>query len=269
MLDKKYHYVYEITYADNRKYIGVRSCNCSIEEDPYMGSPFHLPAELEGTGVKEVLSTHTTRQEAMLEEIRLHTELDVKNNSNYINQCNATSVKFQVSKEAHQRSANSRRGRTKDTHEYIQKQVEARSKYKGEGLTPAQKAQWDEERKPERMKKYFETLAKTMEDPYKAERIKEARIRGGKSCKGIPNPKKANPGLKHGKASAWYYITPEGVKVEVHNSVRGFFKEQPNVLPMPMATVMRYLREGVPEYRKQEGWDFGKLNEQRVTNSVE
>ena len=256
---KKYHYVYEITYADSRKYIGVRSCDCSIEEDSYMGSPFHLPSELVGTGVKEVLSTHTTRQEAMLEEIRLHAELDVKNNSNYINQCNATSVKFQVSREAHQRSANTRRGRTKHTHEYIQKQVEARAEYRGEGLTPAQKAQWDEERKPERMKKYFETLAKTMEDPYKAQKIKEARVRGGKSCKGIKNPKKALPGLKHGRAKPWYYTDTQGNTIEVMNSVRGFFRENPDTLPFTQDRVMAYLREGTPKKLRDLGWDFGYL----------
>ena len=57
----KNHYVYEITYNTGKKYIGVRSCKCNIEEDVYMGSPFHLPKEAV-IGCKEILSIHETRE---------------------------------------------------------------------------------------------------------------------------------------------------------------------------------------------------------------
>ena len=33
------HYVYKITFPTNHIYVGVRSCNCPVEEDIYMGSP--------------------------------------------------------------------------------------------------------------------------------------------------------------------------------------------------------------------------------------
>lgn len=72
MKEKAYNYVYEITYSDGRKYIGLRSCDCLIEEDSYVGSGFHIPDELVGSEVKVILSTHSTRVEAALEEIRLH-----------------------------------------------------------------------------------------------------------------------------------------------------------------------------------------------------
>jgi hypothetical protein len=259
MIDKKYHYVYLIDYPNGMKYIGVRSCNCEISEDSYLGSGFHIPEDVKLLGIKTILSIHSTREEAFTEEIRLHAELDVKNNPNYYNQCNSTSTKFYPSEEALKRSAETRRGRTKESHDYIRKQVEARKVYVGDNRTEAQKAQFSAEKMPERMKKYHETLATTMSDPVKAAKIKEARVRGGKSCTGIPNPKKSNPGLKHGRAVPWYYVTPDGIRVDVFDSVRGFYKKNPNTLPMSKDLVMKYLREGLPKSRKDEGWDFGKI----------
>lgn len=260
MKEKTNNYVYEITYSDGRKYIGLRSCDCLIEEDEYMGSPFHLPDELVGTGVKAILSTHSSREEAALEEIRLHALYDVRNNDLYINQCNATSTKFYCSEEATKRGAETRRGRTKETHEYIAKQVEARAKYKGDGLTEKQRAQWDPERMPERMQKYKATLAKTMEDPEKAAKIRDARVRGGKSCKGIPNPKKGHTGNKHPRQFKWWYMAPGKEKVIVDDSVRNYCSHN-DVFPMSSASVMRFLREGrVPEKLRKQGWDFGKVD---------
>ena len=125
-----------------------------------MGSAFHLPPNL--IGCKEILSTHSTREKAMLEEIRLHALYNVKDNPNFYNQCNATSTKFQASIESNRRGAEARKGRTKETHQYIANQVAKRAKYKGNGLTLAQKAQWSLERMPERIRKYRESLAETM-----------------------------------------------------------------------------------------------------------
>ena len=58
------HYVYE-TYSeyDERLYIGVRSCRCSIEEDSYMGS--HSDKTFRPTS-KRILCTFETRKEAQL-----------------------------------------------------------------------------------------------------------------------------------------------------------------------------------------------------------
>ena len=252
------HYVYQITYNTGKHYIGVRSCKCNIEADPYMGSAFHLPPEAI-IGCKQILSIHTTRESAMLEEIRLHKLYDVKNNPEFYNQCNATSTKFQVSTEANMRSAETRRGRTKETHEYILKQVESRAKYKGEGLTLAQKAQWKPERMTERMLKYKATLAKTMENPEDAARIQDARVRGGLSCKGIPNPKKAHIGLEHPRAKAWWYQKPNGDIVTVNNSIRGCT----DAFPVSLATIMRYIRDNkVPQRILDLGWNFGLINGQ-------
>jgi len=255
----KNHYVYEITYNTGKKYIGVRSCNCSIEADTYMGSAFHLPEGL--IGCKEVLSVHSTRKQAMEEEIRLHALYNVKDNKDYYNQCNATTTKFQVSKEAHKRSAETRRGRTKETHEYIAKQVQARAKYKGEGLTLAQKAQWHKDRMPERIAKYKASLEKTLQDPDKAKAIHEAHVRGGKSCKGIPNAKKGHTGLKHPRARSWWYKDFSGNITIVNDSIRHYCNST-TILPVSAATIMRYLRTNkVPEKLAKQGWDFGFTDE--------
>ena len=256
MKEKAYNYVYEITYVDGRKYLGLRSCDCPIEDDSYLGSGFHIPEDLLGTEVKYVLSIHSNREEAALEEIRLHALYDVRNNDKYLNQCNATSTKFYCSEEAHKRGAETRRGRTKGTHKYIAKQVESRAQYVGEGLTDAQRNQW----LPERMQKYKATLAKTMEDPERAAAIQDAKVRGGKSCTGIPNPKKGHTGEKHPRQFDWWYIAPGQEKVIVKDSVLNYCTNN-DVFPKSSASIMRFLREGhVPNKLKAQGWAFGKVN---------
>jgi hypothetical protein len=241
-------------------YIGVRSCDCEIADDIYFGSPFHLPDELKDTGVKTVLSVHDTREKAALKEINLHKLLDVRNNKMYINQCNATSTKFYCSKEAHLRSAETRRGRTKESHKYIEQQVIARANYKGKGLTKAQKAQWDESRKEERMAKYNATFSKTMENPDRAKTILEARVRGGKSCTGIKNPSKGSTGTKHPRYFEWWYINPKQEKIIVKDSVRNYCNNN-DCFPVSSASVMRFLRDNkVPDRLKSLGWNFGKVN---------
>jgi hypothetical protein len=269
-MEKKYHYVYEILYCTELKYIGVRSCNCNIEDDTYMGSAFHIPDEVRPTGVKTILSIHTSRLEAMEEEIRLHSLYDVKDNPLYYNQCNSTSTKFIVSKEGIAKSAQTRTGRTAESHEYIAKQVKAREKYHGEGLTPAQKEQWNEERREERLAKYRKSLQETLSDPERASLMKEALSRGGKWGLGKSNPAKGLRGLAHSRAEAWWYIHPTNGFTVVNDSVRNYCKTNQAMFPFSSATIMRYLRDNkLPTSVKAKGWDFGKINGQELTNPAE
>ena len=67
------HYVYEITNLVNgKKYIGKRSCNCSIEEDKYMGSGTYLKRAFKKHGKenfkKEILEICITEEEAFERE---------------------------------------------------------------------------------------------------------------------------------------------------------------------------------------------------------
>ncbi len=104
---KMYHYVYQITNnnpTDLRKfYIGVRSSNVSPEMDvDYMSSSVILRECIQlspESFSKTILSTWKTREEALLEEIRLHNLYNVSKNEEYYNLVKQTVTKFDSSGE--------------------------------------------------------------------------------------------------------------------------------------------------------------------------
>lgn len=63
------HYVYKVTYGHDY-YIGVRSSKCEPEQDTYIGSGMFFYGS-RGNPIKEILSTHETREDAEKEESRL------------------------------------------------------------------------------------------------------------------------------------------------------------------------------------------------------
>jgi hypothetical protein len=253
--DKRYNYVYKMRYVTGKYYIGVRSCDCEIHEDKYFGSAFNIPKEVKVTGIKCILSTHETRQEAELEEIRLHKVLNVKDNKDYYNECNANSTKFYPSAEALERASKKRTGRTAQTHEYIKKQAQARKQYRGDTLTEAQIKAYKDPKRSEKLSqvkgKYVganRTLAQKVSD------AKRLNIPQG------PNPKKARPGLSNGRSKPWWYITPEGKYTEVLDSVSNYRLN--NTFPMSRKSINRYLNgTSNPEAinSKAKGWKFGHL----------
>lgn len=88
-----YHYTYEITYADNTKYIGVRTSKCVPEEDTsYNGSSKYTPNNKILS--KVILGIFATREEALVNECKLQTENDVVRNPLYHNRCIQTSTGF-------------------------------------------------------------------------------------------------------------------------------------------------------------------------------
>lgn len=79
----KYSYVYKITnILTNEYYIGVRSCNCEIHEDPYMGSGLLIVRSINKHGLenfkKEILKVFHTRAEASFFEAESVTEITLK-----------------------------------------------------------------------------------------------------------------------------------------------------------------------------------------------
>lgn len=256
---KKNNYVYQITYSTGIHYIGVRSCDCSIEKDPYMGSAFHIPEKVKLSGIKQILSTHSTREEALLEEIRLHALYDVRNNPKYYNQCNSNSTKFYCGTEGQIRGANKLRGRTKETHPGPAKQAKAMRKYKGkENRTPAQLRR-DSDRE---LIEQCNVKRRALSGDNQTEAQKAGNKRMGEWNKGRKNPKKSNPGLTHGRAKAWSYTDPEGNTQEVHDSIRRFFLEDPRaeLLPFGKYVVENHLRNGTQPTTKKthpaKNWTF-------------
>ena len=71
------------------KYVGVRSCSCEIEQDPYKGSSKVMTKEEKERCVKLVLGVFDTREEACDHEILLHSQLKVVDNPSYWNINNA------------------------------------------------------------------------------------------------------------------------------------------------------------------------------------
>ena len=75
-MKSKYHYNYKITNLETKEfYIGVRSCSCEIEDDPYMGSSSIWTKlyikEHKSTLKKEIVATFSTRKEANAGEVEL------------------------------------------------------------------------------------------------------------------------------------------------------------------------------------------------------
>ena len=91
MQEKKYHYTYVLIGADNRLYIGVRSCNCLPKNDPYMGS---FTDKTFKPIAKHILGLWSTRGEAVAHEISLHNEFNVGVNPQFANKCKQSSIGF-------------------------------------------------------------------------------------------------------------------------------------------------------------------------------
>lgn len=87
----KKHYVYLLLGEDGRYYYGVRSCSCEPSEDQYMGS---FSDQAFRPKRKRILSVWGSREEAIAEEIRIHSAREVAVNQRYANKAKQTSTRF-------------------------------------------------------------------------------------------------------------------------------------------------------------------------------
>lgn len=96
------HYTYVVFDPSlDMKYIGVRSCECPAEEDPYMGSSYAMTNEDRARCDKMVLDIFNTIEEALAEEIRLHEVHQVHKNPEFWNMVKQTSTKFVSDRKGH------------------------------------------------------------------------------------------------------------------------------------------------------------------------
>jgi len=97
-----YHYTYLITNLSpisiERYYIGVRSCNCLPENDPYMSSSKYLKEAIKTQNKnqfeKVIIEICESRDKAVLHEIWLHNEYNVGVNCLFYNKVKQTSKGF-------------------------------------------------------------------------------------------------------------------------------------------------------------------------------
>ena len=115
-MNKTKHYTYLITYTDGTLYHGMRSCAVDISEDNYWGSSLYTPGT--SGAEKTILTEHSSREDALAEEVRYHADLDVRNDSNYHNRANQQTTGFmfdntgmKMSEESKQRISDAMKGK--------------------------------------------------------------------------------------------------------------------------------------------------------------
>ena len=242
--EKKHNYVYIIHYSNNMKYIGVRSCNCEIVEDKYIGSSKVIPEDIRKTGIKKILKTFNTRSEAVEYERKLQIENNVKFSDNFYNIVVQTSTKFDQSgltAETHshlKRMQEKLTGRTKENCEYIRKANEKRKLLRGDNQTDAQKA---------------------------------GRISMREKLTGVKNPAKGRPGAKATSFVPWYYIDNNGIRTEIHNISKKDFAKSLGIGYRVFIYRFSKENEHKPMLTCKKGklykWTFGNLETPTQTTS--
>lgn len=239
----KHNYVYEITYENNMKYIGVRSCNCNIEDDDYMGSSKIIPFNLKGT--KTIIKTFETREEAVRFEREYQLKFNAHISNKYYNQVIQTSTLFDQSgctKETHNHvlsMANKLKGRTKENCEYIRLANIKRKEKSGSNRTQKQI---------------------------------DGSKRQAESIRGIKNPLKGHPGTSSTSFVKWYYIDNNGTKHIINNVSKKDYAEKLGISYRQL--VYRFSKKN--EHNKMisdinspiYGFIFGNLEEVKQTKSI-
>ena len=216
-----YHYVYLLEFPDGMKYIGLHSTKIEPKLDTcYLGSGGALPVRDSSSCTKTILAEFDTRAEAAAYEIEEILNAEALTSENYYN--------------LRLRTHDKHGSRLSDEHKMlISKTHKGRSrgsyglKYRGEGRTPAQKA---------------------------------GSIRAGQKIKGTKCPAKGKPGTSNQGFVPWYYVTPTGVYVEIHDRTKAEVASE-------LGLTIRQIRHGfhyTNEHRKglkspRKGWIFGNL----------
>lgn len=129
-MSKENNYTYLLEYSNGMLYHGVRSCNCNIADDKYYGSSKHTPAD--EIPKKTILTEHSTREDAVSEEVRYHKEFNVKCNDLYYNQANQTTTGFDTTGYIHTEENKRKMSETRKDRKHSAKSIQKMSKPKSE-----------------------------------------------------------------------------------------------------------------------------------------
>ena len=217
-----YHYVYLLTFPDAMKYIGVHSTTIEPHLDTcYLGSGKHLPSDRTPQSCcKTILEVFTSREEAVEYEVNLITVTNAVMTPNYYNARLRTFDRHGSKLTDAQREVISRNSKGFS-------RVAWGKKYSGDGRTPAQRAG---------------TLSMITKNT------------------GVKNPAKGSPGISNQGFVPWYYITPEGEYVEVHDKTKQEYASILGFTPRQLGHGFHHTNEHRRSDRlPRKGWTFGNL----------
>ena len=216
-----YHYVYQISFPDGMQYIGMHSTVIEPHLDTcYLGSGGKLPPRTPQSSTKTILGIFPTRELALQYEIAKIIEFDAVKSKQFYNMRVSCHDKHGSKLSLEHRELISK------THKGRER-VEYGKKYTGEGRTPAQKA---------------------------------GDKRAALKLLGTKNPAKGKPGITNQGFTPWYYITPEGEYVEVHDQTRQDKAHEFGLTPRQLTHGFHYTNEHKKaEFPPRKGWTFGSL----------
>lgn len=181
-----FHYTYLLEFPDGMKYVGVHSTVIEPHLDSrYLGSGSQLPVDRKPeTCQKQILAIHPDRATALAAERDLITSLGCCKSPEYYNVKVQTFDRFGRTKLTHPDVANAAQKLSGRTYTHA---PDSPVFLRGEDRTPAQKA---------------------------------GQLRMRKALTGVRNPAKGLKSVENNGFHPWYYITPDGEYVEVHDRTR-------------------------------------------------
>lgn len=226
-----HHYTYLITFPDGMQYVGMHTSQNEPHLDVcYLGSGSHLPTDRNWKScTKEILGVYNTREEAFQAEAEYIQKFDCIASDAYYNCRVRTFDKYGQRKHTDENiaaMAHKLRGRTKDTHKYMQAMATKHSWYAGENRTPAQKL---------------------------GDAIRREKNKGANPAKG--HHKTDNQGFV-----PWYYTNELGVTTNVYDVTKQDYAERLGITKRQIAYYTSSVYAGIPIKRGPlKGWIFGNL----------
>lgn len=216
------HYVYLLEFQNGKKYVGMSKTHLDPELDAcYLGSGGNLPKDRTYLNTKKtILGVYKNREEALQKEI---SEIRSRN-----------AVK---------------------SDEYLNMRESCHERY-GSKLTEEHKKQISERQLGRKRPEYKGKYLKGSRTP--AQQANDLRM--SIEFRGIKNPDKGLSGIENNGFKSWYYITPEGEYVEVHDKTKQELASYFGLTYRQLVNAFHYTNEHKKARTKpRKGWTFGNL----------